>query len=142
MELQVFPFEREDAFERVLLLMSREAVNEGRGEEIVKGSVKRGGGKEEGRERGGEEKRRGGKEEGREGGGEGKRRGGKEEVRERGRKGRRRGGKEEGRERGGEGKRRGRKEKKLNEEAGEIWGEGREKDGGLDAVLHKSSMIR
>ena len=28
MELQVFPFEREEAFERVLLLMSREAVNE------------------------------------------------------------------------------------------------------------------
>ena len=35
MELRVFPFEREEVFERVFFLMSREAVNEGRGEEIV-----------------------------------------------------------------------------------------------------------
>ena len=61
MELRVFPFEREEVFERVFFLVSREAVNEGRGEEIVKGSVKRGGGKEEG-----SVKRRGGKEEGKE----------------------------------------------------------------------------
>ena len=31
MELRVFPFEREEVFERVFFLVSREAVNEGRG---------------------------------------------------------------------------------------------------------------
>ena len=40
MEFKLLPFEREEAFERVLLLMSREAgVNEERREEIVKEST-------------------------------------------------------------------------------------------------------
>ena len=93
MEFKLLPFEREEAFERVLLLMSREAgVNEERREEIVKESacrritatytcmllVKRMERKEE-RERGGEGERRRGREEERERGGEGERRRGREE---------------------------------------------------------------
>ena len=42
MELRVFPFEREEVFERVFFLVSREAVNEGRGEEIAKRIMQRG----------------------------------------------------------------------------------------------------